>query len=439
MGNKTALIVDDSRSARFALRRHLEHHAYKVDTAESAEEAYNFLKDHRPEVIFLDHVMPGIDGFTALQHIKQDPATVGIPVVICSSNEGADFNSEAMAKGASDVLQKPPSPEQLTRVLENLQQFAADIKSAQASAPTTAPASKVTNLREPDVTIGQAVMNVLRNTLTRSEPEAPPTPVAQAPVPPPVVAAPPPPAPPVAAAPPPPARVAAPPPPPPPVAVVAPPVVVAPPPVAVAPPPPAPMPVAAHATAAAEPALMPTALRDQLESRLKRLTQDVFHQVSEIKANLAVVESRLRDPDEDRQLLEAAARDGIRDLQTRVEWLESRIDARIEELQVRVETLLQEQLQQQHRQMQEQLLQHQRHVQEQLQQQLAQQNQLLARIEGLSHTQQTQAVRIGEVLQQARTVASEEAHSASERTVMSAAARIADQLADSIAKALGRK
>lgn len=422
MGNKTALIVDDSRSARFALRRHLEHHAYKVDTAESAEEAYNFLKDHRPEVIFLDHVMPGIDGFTALQHIKQDPATVGIPVVICSSNEGTDFNNEARAKGASDVLQKPPSTEQLTRVLENLQQFAADIKNAQAAAPTPAPASKVTNLREPDVTIGQAVISALRTTLSHSEP----APVAQAPVPPP--------APPVAVAPP-PAPVAA--PPPPPVVVAAPPPVVAAP---VPPPPPAPVVTPTPAVAAAgEPAMMPAALRDQLESRLKRLTQDVFHQVSEIKANLAVVESRLRDPDEDRALLEAAARDGIRDLQTRVEWLESRIDARIEELQVRVETLLQEQLQQQHRQMQEQLLQHQRHVQEQLQQQTAQQNQLLARIEGLSHTQQTQAARIGEVLLQARTVASEEAHSASERTVMSAAARIADQLADSIAKALGRK
>ncbi|MDM4770379.1 response regulator [Solimonas sp. SE-A11] len=388
MGNKTALIVDDSRSARFALRRHLEHHAYKVDTAESAEEAYSFLKDHQPEVIFLDHVMPGTDGFTALQHIKQDPTTVYIPVVICSSNEGAEFNAEARAKGASDVLQKPPTPEQLIRVLENLQNFAAELKNSRPAAAPAAASGKVTSLREPDVTIGQAVFSALRDTL-------------------PVTAVPPP--------------------------VVEPPVVAAP----VPPPAIAPAPLAA-ATATDVQAL-PAALRDQLESRLKKLTQDVFHQVSEIKANLAVVESRLRDPDEDRQLLESAARDGMRDLQQRVEWLETRIDARFEELQVRVETLLQEQLQQQHRQMQEQLLQHQRHVQEQMQQQLAQHNQLLARVEGLAHSQQAQSTRIGEVIQQARAAASEEAHNASERTVMSAAARIADQLADSIAKALGRK
>ncbi|AXQ30982.1 response regulator [Solimonas sp. K1W22B-7] len=418
MVNKTALIVDDSRSARFALRRHLEHHAYKVDTAESAEEAYTFLKDHQPEVIFLDHVMPGTDGFTALQHIKRDPATVGIPVVICSSNEGVDFNAEARAKGASDVLQKPPSPEQLTRVLENLQQFAADLKLAHPQTPAAAPAAgKVTSLREPDVTIGQAVLNVLRNTLGRGdEPSAAPPPAAQAAAPAP---APPPARTPVA---------------PPPVAVapVPPPAVAAP----VAPvrsaPPAAPAPAPAPAMAAIDPQLLPSALREQLETRLKKLTQDVFHQVSEIKANLAVVESRLRDPDEDRELLESAARAGIRELQLRVESLESRVDARFEEWQARMAALLQEQAQQQQRLLQDQ----QHHLQQQM---LQQQQQLQDRIDSLVRAQEEQARHIETVIEQARTVAAEEAHNASERTVMSAAARIADQLADSISKALGRK
>lgn len=393
MGNKTALIVDDSRSARFALRRHLEHHAYTVDTAESAEEAYQFLKAHRPEVIFLDHVMPGTDGFTALQHIKQDPETGTIPVVICSSNEGVDFNAEAMAKGATDVLQKPPTPEQLTRVLENLQQFSATLKTVtRTEVPPPAPAAgaKVTNLREPDVTIGQAVMNVLRNTLHgRNEHEVPsaaPLPVASAPVPPP---APPAPAPVIAAA--------------------------VPPSVAVAPAAPAPTPAA---PAPAEAHQLPGALREQLETRLKKLTQDVFHQVSEIKANLAVVESRLRDPDEDRELLEAAAKEGIRELQERVEFLESRIDARFGEMQQRIESLLEQQAQELRQALQRQMHEHQ---------------------ERLTQAQEAQDRRIEQVVEQARVTASEEAHAASERTVMSAAARIADQLADSILKALGRK
>src|SRR5690349_2524790 len=105
---KTALVVDDSKSARFALRKYLESMSFQVDPAECAEEAYRFLQSHRPDLIFLDHVMPGTDCFEALRHLKNDPQTGTIPVVICSSNEGEEFTSEARRKGAVDVLQKPP-------------------------------------------------------------------------------------------------------------------------------------------------------------------------------------------------------------------------------------------------------------------------------------------------------------------------------------------
>jgi len=377
MAERTALVVDDSRSARFALRRHLEHLAYKVDTAESAEEAYLFLKNHQPAVIFLDHVMPGTDGFTALRHIKADPQTVTIPVIICSSNEGADFSAEARLQGASDVLQKPPTPEQLSNVLEHLQRFASDLKaSVQAGSAAFAPPApgKVTNLREPDVTIGQAVMNALRNTLSRPEtPEA-----VAAPPPPPVIAA--------AAPPAPPTLVVAPVPVPPP--VVAAPVAAAMP--VFAPPPPAAPVIAAAPVGEVPPAA--AALRDQLESRMRKLTQDIYGQVSELRANLAVLESRVHQPDEERELMESATREGVQEMQQRLDALEQRIDSRFSELTSHVEGLMQE-----------------------------------------------QNARIDQVAVAARVAAAEEAHAASERTVMSAAARIADQLADSILKALGRK
>ncbi len=120
MGTRSALVIDDSKSARFALRRYLEAHAYSVDTAESAESAFSYLKEHHPEVIFLDHVMPGVDGFDVLNSIKSDPRTLDIPVVICSSNEGEAFTQEARFKGAADVLPKPPTPQQLARVLSSL-------------------------------------------------------------------------------------------------------------------------------------------------------------------------------------------------------------------------------------------------------------------------------------------------------------------------------
>ncbi len=124
--SKIALVVDDSKSARFALRRFLEGFNYKVETVESATDAYRVLAGMLPEVIFMDHIMPGIDGFEALRALKADARTANVPVVICSSNEGEDFIAQAKARGASNVLQKPPSTEQLAGVLANLTNGAAN-------------------------------------------------------------------------------------------------------------------------------------------------------------------------------------------------------------------------------------------------------------------------------------------------------------------------
>ncbi|HZP12798.1 MAG TPA: response regulator [Nevskiaceae bacterium] len=137
MAGRSAFVIDDSKSARFALRRYLENMHYVVETAESAEIAFTYLKDHHPDVIFLDHVMPGVDGFDVLNTIKSDPKTIDIPVVICSSNEGDAFTQEARFKGAADVITKPPTPQQLARVLSSLTAAAAR---APATAKPSAPA-----------------------------------------------------------------------------------------------------------------------------------------------------------------------------------------------------------------------------------------------------------------------------------------------------------
>lgn len=142
MSGKTALVVDDSKSARFALRKYLENHAYRVDTAESAEAAYQLLRDRSPDLIFLDHIMPGEDGFEALRHLKADPRTRAIPVVICSGNEGESFVADARSQGAAGVLAKPPTPEQLLQVLDGLNHPETREPPAVAAAPeATAPVS----------------------------------------------------------------------------------------------------------------------------------------------------------------------------------------------------------------------------------------------------------------------------------------------------------
>ena len=117
---KHALLVDDSKSARLVLRRLLEKNQMDVDLAESAEEALDYLKENKPDVIFMDHMMPGMDGLEAAKLIHDNPDTMTIPVIMCTSKEGDAFTSDAKAHGAVDVICKPPSSDAVSHVLSIL-------------------------------------------------------------------------------------------------------------------------------------------------------------------------------------------------------------------------------------------------------------------------------------------------------------------------------
>jgi CheY-like chemotaxis protein len=106
MSAKRALIVDDSKTAQLRLRKLLEHYALQIDLAGSAEEALSYLSYRSPAVIFLDHLMPGMDGFEALKVIKANPHTATIPVVMYTSKSGDLYLGQARALGAIDVISK---------------------------------------------------------------------------------------------------------------------------------------------------------------------------------------------------------------------------------------------------------------------------------------------------------------------------------------------
>jgi CheY-like chemotaxis protein len=120
MTKKLALVVDDSRSALLLLRRMLERHEIAVDTAESAEEALEYLRHRKPDVIFMDHMMPGMDGLEAVRLIKANPATALIPIMMYTSKEGEVYVGEARALGAVGVLPKEVKPADLLAVLQGL-------------------------------------------------------------------------------------------------------------------------------------------------------------------------------------------------------------------------------------------------------------------------------------------------------------------------------
>ncbi len=120
MGVKRALIVDDSKSARVFLSRILEKYEIDVDSVESAESAIEFLISHRPDVIFMDHMMPGMDGFQAVQAIKNNPRTATIPIMMYTSQEGELYLGQARALGAVGVLPKQIKPADVSKVLYQL-------------------------------------------------------------------------------------------------------------------------------------------------------------------------------------------------------------------------------------------------------------------------------------------------------------------------------
>jgi len=114
------LLVDDSKSARYALRLQLQRHGALVDTAESAEAALEKVKEKRPDAVFMDHTMPGMNGFEALEVLKSDPKTADIPVVMCTSNEDPELVAQAKRKGAVGILSKATAADKLPSLVEDL-------------------------------------------------------------------------------------------------------------------------------------------------------------------------------------------------------------------------------------------------------------------------------------------------------------------------------
>ena len=117
---KKALVVDDSKLALIVLKKMLTEESLAVDTVESAEEALGYLINNKPDVIFLDHTMPGMNGLEALRIIKENPETATIPVMMYTSMKGEVYFSQARALGAVNVLPKQLEPAALHEVLRKI-------------------------------------------------------------------------------------------------------------------------------------------------------------------------------------------------------------------------------------------------------------------------------------------------------------------------------
>lgn len=125
---KIALVVDDSRVARMTLKKLLGTYQFDVIELGSGEEAIDYLLTGiaRPDIIFMDVMMGGMDGLTATQRIKANPALSNIPVIICTGNDTEEDKNKAVNVGAVTALTKPPVAEVLATILSQVESSAAE-------------------------------------------------------------------------------------------------------------------------------------------------------------------------------------------------------------------------------------------------------------------------------------------------------------------------
>ena len=107
------LIVDDSPTEVHAMKTTLEKHGYQIASANDGLEAYDIARKIKPDMIFMDVVMPGMNGFQATRKLSSDPSTKGIPIVMVTSKDQESDRVWGMRQGAIDYLVKPVSAQRL--------------------------------------------------------------------------------------------------------------------------------------------------------------------------------------------------------------------------------------------------------------------------------------------------------------------------------------
>jgi CheY-like chemotaxis protein len=116
-GGTRILVIDDSPTIVTLLKRMLQQNDYTTLEAFDAESGLELAFSELPDLIFLDIVLPGMDGFSALRALRRDPRTKAIPVVMISGNEQATEQFYVQRIGADDFMKKPFSrPEVFSRI-----------------------------------------------------------------------------------------------------------------------------------------------------------------------------------------------------------------------------------------------------------------------------------------------------------------------------------
>ena len=120
MAIQRILIVDDSPTERFFLADLLGKNGYEVNMAENGTEALDKAKQLKPDLILMDVVMPGLNGFQATRAISRDDDTKHIPVILCTTKNQETDKIWGMRQGAIEYMVKPIDGSVLLQKIRNL-------------------------------------------------------------------------------------------------------------------------------------------------------------------------------------------------------------------------------------------------------------------------------------------------------------------------------
>ena len=114
------LVVDDSRTELMYLTDLLGKNGFSVKTAENAEDAFRRLAEEKPQLILMDVVMPGQNGFQLTRVITRDPLYSDIPIIMCTSKNQETDRVWGMRQGARDYITKPVNADELMAKIKAL-------------------------------------------------------------------------------------------------------------------------------------------------------------------------------------------------------------------------------------------------------------------------------------------------------------------------------
>ena len=120
MSIKKILIVDDSPTERHVLNDLLTKAGFEVVASDSGEDAIHKSKQAKPDLILMDVVMPGLNGFQATRAISRDPETKSIPIIICTSKIQETDKIWGLRQGARDYIVKPVNREELLAKINSI-------------------------------------------------------------------------------------------------------------------------------------------------------------------------------------------------------------------------------------------------------------------------------------------------------------------------------